>query len=860
MIFTLRIKNRSYHHAVSLLLGGVLLFACSAERNNPISKGFHNTTARYNAYFYAKERIKEIEGIINQGAEHNYNEILNVYSKFDTALSNSFKTQTEDCIKKASIAIQIHKNSKWVDDSYVLIGLARFYDSDFVNAIETFKYVNTESEDDDARHTALAHLLRVFTEYEEYNNAIAVSDYLKKETLNTKNQKLLYLNKAHLYQVQEDYDNMVQNLVLAAPLMSHAEGQARIYFIVGQIYQMLGFDSEAYNNYKLCLNNNPVYELYFYARLNMAQVTQLTKGGDLRNVRKHFRKLLSDKKNREFKDKIYYEMAEFEAKQNNIALALEYYSSSANSSINNNRQKGMSYLRLGQIHYDTLKDYATAKAYYDSTIQALPKDFDNYEAIKERKEVLDDFVTQLNTIQLQDSLLSLAALDSISLMVKLNEMLAKAEVEKRLAEHKAKQKAQRAASYVSPFETGGKKKGSSSWYFDNPSAISLGQAEFKRKWGNRNLEDHWRRANHTSAISSDTDFQDGVNDNPSAEDSSTPSLQPEQSLDAKAASLYQQIPFSPDSKKASLDMIEEAYYKLGSIYHFDLVEKQNAIASFEELLTRFPETEHEPEVLYLLYIMSYDRSDHHKQQLLNKYPKSTYAKLVANPQYTEESNENTAKLKKVYKEAYTLYKNKEYAASRAVIEEALAKYPETAFTANMELLNILLTGKLENDDKYKYQLDEFIKENPDSEITPYAITLQKSAEDFNERLEKEKSIQYIADFGQVHYFVIVYESKQNITDKILDKLKAFNNQHYGSLQLNTGSLSLNDTYSIALVTEFAGIEASLNYLTKYDEGKQAFEILSNSKINTFVITKDNFGILYKSGGVKEYLKFFIENY
>ena len=33
------------------------------------------------------------------------------------------------------------------------------------------------------------------------------------------------------------------------------------------------------------------------------------------------------------------------------------------------------------------------------------------------------------------------------------------------------------------------------WYFYNPSAISLGYSEFLSRWGNRKLEDNWRRKN-----------------------------------------------------------------------------------------------------------------------------------------------------------------------------------------------------------------------------------------------------------------------------------------------------------------------------------------------------------------------------
>jgi hypothetical protein len=38
------------------------------------------------------------------------------------------------------------------------------------------------------------------------------------------------------------------------------------------------------------------------------------------------------------------------------------------------------------------------------------------------------------------------------------------------------------------------------WYFGNPSAVSLGQAEFQRIWGSIPLEDNWRRSNKASVI------------------------------------------------------------------------------------------------------------------------------------------------------------------------------------------------------------------------------------------------------------------------------------------------------------------------------------------------------------------------
>ena len=116
--------------------------SCSSEKKTLVSKSYHNLTAHFNAYYLANERIEEVEAGYWEGYEDNYYNILKIFPVVDTVTAKSFSEPLEDAVKKASIAIQNHKNSKWVDDSYILVGKARYYGADFVNAIETFKYVN----------------------------------------------------------------------------------------------------------------------------------------------------------------------------------------------------------------------------------------------------------------------------------------------------------------------------------------------------------------------------------------------------------------------------------------------------------------------------------------------------------------------------------------------------------------------------------------------------------------------------------------------------------------------------------------------------------------------------------------------
>ncbi|MEM9337462.1 MAG: methyltransferase, partial [Bacteroidota bacterium] len=117
-------------------------------------------TAHYNSYFIAKERINEIEQTIFDAQQWNYDKILPIHAQFDSVQAASLKDQLEDCIQKSSISIQRHPGSKWEDDSYILVGKARYYGMEFPDAVETFKYVNTKSDNDQSRHEALAELIR----------------------------------------------------------------------------------------------------------------------------------------------------------------------------------------------------------------------------------------------------------------------------------------------------------------------------------------------------------------------------------------------------------------------------------------------------------------------------------------------------------------------------------------------------------------------------------------------------------------------------------------------------------------------------------------------------------------------------
>ena len=819
-------------------------------------------TARFNSYFYAKLRIQEIEDALRDNYRWNYNKILPIYPQYDTIFSQSQETQLEDCIKKASISIQYHPGSRWEYDCYILVGKARLYGSEFPEAIETFKYVNTQSDNKNERQQALVSLIRTFIEANEYANAESAADYLSREKLSGDNLKNLHLNRAYLYQKRKDLNKTVQSLTSAEELMANGKQKGRINFIIGQIYQELGFESQAYRHYKRTLKNSPEYELEFYTKLNMAQVTELSRTNNARRIEKYFRKLLKDPKNKEYRDKIYYEMGDFELKQGHLELAIANYKESIKESSANQRQKSYSYLRLGEIYYDSLKEFELAKAYYDSTVQVMPQDEDRYPEIVERQEILEEFVQHIRTIKINDSLLALAALSEDQQLALVEDVLKQqAELEERKEKEKTKQAKRARARANNNNEVIGSTISTSTegvWYFYNISSVSRGRSEFVKTWGNRPLNDNWRLSSKVTSSSAEAETKESSQTLANNEEQDASGIDPE----VQKTELLSTIPTTHEEQMKLLAEIEEAYYHVGNIYNFQLNEKLNSIAAFETLITRFDTTSYKPEVLYQLFLLykNYDSSQAivNANILLNEFPESVYAKLIFNPRYREETLAKNQRVQEYYAQAYGMYRKDLFSESIQLIDSVLLVYEESDFHDNLDLLRIINVGKLENIYQYQYELGNFIEKHPDSELGDHAQKLLESSREYQINLISSSRGKYIRSFNEGHYYLIVYGSDNELTESLPKQVEQFIKN--ANFSMTTGNLVLDEKYSLVLVSELPGKSSAKAFLEMVASDSEIVDSLRGKNSYMLAITKSNFEILFESKDLRGYLNFYDKYY
>ena len=77
--------NNTQRSTFFLLLLIVAFFnSCSSEKNAPLNRAYHNTTAHYNAYFYALAQITAIEEGIKASQPTDYDHILPIFPSIDS--------------------------------------------------------------------------------------------------------------------------------------------------------------------------------------------------------------------------------------------------------------------------------------------------------------------------------------------------------------------------------------------------------------------------------------------------------------------------------------------------------------------------------------------------------------------------------------------------------------------------------------------------------------------------------------------------------------------------------------------------------------------------------------------------------
>ncbi|MEM0577706.1 tetratricopeptide repeat protein [Flavobacterium polysaccharolyticum] len=697
-----------------------------------MTRNSHALSTRYNILYNGQIGLDKGVNGLTSGNKDNFWELLPIermqFSESATLEEKPKNTDFDLAETKATKAIQKHSMNiggrevnYQMDEAYLLLGKARYYDQRFVPALDAFNYILYKYPESDKIYEAK--VWREKTNMRLGNDALVVKNInklLKDEDF--KNQPFADANAllAEAFLNLEQKDSAVAKLKIAVDYTKINEERARYRFILGQLYQELGKRDSALFCYDavIAMNRSAKREYIIQSYARKAQLFDY-ETGDPNAFVAIYNELMDDRENRSFLDVIYHNMGLFYDHYNKPDSATIFYKISLKAQPKDPYLAASNYRNIGNIYFKAI-DYPLAAKYYDSTLVKLnPKTREFYKIQKKRKD-LDEAIRLETSTKRNDSILKVVALSSsernayfekhiVAIKKQDSIRLAKEEIQKQklanIERNLSASSSDPAAvatgpglpnknAFLPPSDNQ-QTEANNTFYFYNPKTVAFGKLEFKKMFGNRALVENWLFSN----------VKKGANE-PTEEVAVDENLIAQKSVEEPRYTLAYYLNQLPTQSSAIDSITKErntGYYQLGVVYKEKFKEYDLASNKLEQLLSFLPDVKLIPPTQYNLYkiyeITNKAKAASVKNAITAQFPDSRYAKIINDPTFDGAKDKDSPENK--YKECYEWFKDEKFSAVIARCNTMINQLTGEEIVSKFELLKANALAKTKGLPAYK---------------------------------------------------------------------------------------------------------------------------------------------------------------
>lgn len=855
--------------------------------------------SRYNIYFNGKESLKAGEKKIETELQDDYSNLLPVYKSALAETENISASNMGYAIEKSDKLIRLHsitakpkrrKNrsesykklankeeyNNWVDDSHILAGKSHYYLKDYIQAAEEFDYVLRKfAGDPEVYYQALIWLLRCQTALQMNDQALEIIGEIEgslqfPEQLNAD----FDIAAANFYIAQKEHAKAIAHLELAVQNTTKKTERTRCHYILAQLYELDNQNSQASYHYRKVESMNGPYLLRFSAQLSALRIS--ANNDNRSEIHDQLNKLLKSERNTDYKDQIYYALAQIELQTNNEPTAIQYLQKSVAAHTSNDNQLILSCQDLSNLFYKR-EEYIDARSYYDTLFTTINSSHPNYGELSLRYKNLISLTDNLLIVQCEDSLQRLAKMSDEQLNKLVKGWIAQKETKNQLAEIQAQQQANDAVLAEQMNRT----SKTSTWYFYNDQAVNIGRQQFVKNWGKRRLEDNWRRSNKNA-----TQFEEEiVLDEKALTDDALNENKPTRNTNEMDVAFYlQDVPKTAEALQNSNDKILDALFRAGRIFKHDFDNQNKSIATYEDLLKRFYENRYQLPVYFEqwdsnLKIQNQERADYYRQLILNKYPQSKYAAYLTNPNYFIELEEQKQKEELAFQDALGQYQTGNYASAAQKAKALIAQKPDSSLIPQLEFMQLIGENKGKDKATFDAQLANYSQRYPTSNLSGLADNIRALlpneqlnsyqamidsgyiSEEIYRKVETQSNDDFKVDENSLHFFVIAYSNNKEIdVNRLRFDVANYNIDHYLKTDFDMETAVLNAQTSMLIVKTFLDKDQALVYLRSIIRKPKVFEQVHAKEYANFVISSENFRLMNAKNNLAEYLAFHKQHY
>ena len=736
-----------YNFILFIVLILLVATGCSRKKDKFINRSWHSLNTKYNILYNGGIALETGKTAINSTFIDNYWDILPVERLQPTddiilggkAQDPNFGRAEEKAVK----AIQVHgmnikgkEKNPQIDESYILLGKARYFDNRFIPAQEAFNYILFKYPA--SSNINLAKIWRAKTNLRLENEGLAIKnlkELIESNKLSNEDNVAASSALAQAYITTKALDSAIIQLQRASQLTKDNHELGRLRFIEGQLYSSLGIKDSSNLAFDQVIALNRKTPRVYMISAHLEKI----KNFDFENDNKLILETLlenleSDRENRPFLDKIYHQIANYQIKNNKDSLAIAYYNKSLRTDSKDAHLTALNYRILADLNFD-YSEYSLAGSYYDSTLLSLQDNSRLFRAIKRKRDNLEDVIYYEAVAHETDSVLRLVELSQSEKEAYFQTYIENLKLEEEALE---KEDATTREAYFVPTLNEVRKK-DKTFYFYNPTTLAFGKNEFVRIWGARALEANWRWSNKTVRNEEvvEKEFEEA-----------------EMEVDKSRFTIAYYLAQIP-SEESILDSISKernfAYYQLGLIYKDKFKEYTLSQNKLEQLLKQFPEdrlvlpTKYNLYKVYTLLGLSQSQAIL-KKDIIENHKDSRYAAILLNPELALLNKENSPQ--SLYNNLYTQFELGNYQEVIDGCDLQITRLDGDEIVPKLELLKATSRARLYGFEAYKEGLN-FVALN-----YPSSLEGKKAAQMYSTIIPELANKAFVEDSTQTSFKVV----------------------------------------------------------------------------------------------------------
>lgn len=701
---------KGIHKITIFFLAILFLAACSRKKDTFLNRNLHAVATEYNTLYNGDLAFVNGKKQLAAGYRDNFWEILPM-ERIDiveeetkapgAGKSGDFNRAEEKAakaIQKHSMYIDGRERNPQIDEAYLLLGKARYYDGRFIPALDAFNFILDRYPT--SNNINMAKVWKAKTNIRLRNEEFAIENLKRMFAQTDLNQEEIAEGAAMMAQAFINLDSLepaLDYIKIASKNIRDKELKGRYTFIKGQLYNRLDLKDSANIAFDevIAMNRKTSRSYLINAYIEKGKNFDYDEGDRIAFL-ELLQDLEKDRENRPFLDRIYNQMGDYYRNSDSIETAVKFY----NKSIKNFKQdkvlQSVNYQTLAEINFDAA-EYKNAGAYYDSTLTYLTENSRQWRRVKKKRENLDDVIKYEDIASKNDSILRLTNMSEAERLAFFTDYTSKLKAQ-AIKDSLEAVKLEKMIANKEFYEKGKTESGpikGSTFYFYNTATVAYGKQEFRKIWGDRRLEDDWRLSTKRSTLESlDEEVEDEA---PIAE---SDLYNPEVYI-AKIPT--DQVVIDSLAKDRNF-----AYYQLGLIYKEKFKENELAANRLEKLLTYQPEERLIVPAEYNLYKIyeemgSPEKAEKYKNSILTNHSDTRYAEILRNPNSQLSTDESSPEFK--YKQLYHDFEAGQYAKVIQKCDEYMMIYNGNEIVPKLEMLKATALGRQQGFEAYKKALN-----------------------------------------------------------------------------------------------------------------------------------------------------------